>query len=153
MAQYFFDTSALVKHYHPEVGSQRIATTVSLGDRRIWVSNLGLLETQSAFGVKVRTGHLDQSAAGEQRAMMMLDVAAGVFGVVRLSAEHLSEAGKLLARHCFSRRLRTLDALQLAVAVELHSFGLLDYFVAADKAMLEVAKMEGLSVINPEEPE
>jgi hypothetical protein len=85
--------------------------------------------------------------------MMLLDVAAGVFGVVRLTPDHHSEAGNLLSRHCFSRRLRTLDALQLAVALELHGCGLLDCFVAADRALLEVAAIEGLSVMNPEEPE
>lgn len=88
----------------------------------------------------MRTGQLDQRVAVEQRATMMLDVAAGVLSVVRLSSDHFSEAGKLLSRHCFSRRLRTLDALQLAVALELHSHGLLDYFVAADRALLEVGQ-------------
>ena len=139
MVQYFFDTSALVKHYRTEAGSAQVAALVSLPDRKIWVSNLGVVETQSAFGVRVRTGQLNHQVALEQRAMMMLDVAAGVFGVVRLSPDHFSEASKLLSRHCFVRRLRTLDALQLAAALELHSFGLLDCFVAADKALIEPA--------------
>jgi predicted nucleic acid-binding protein len=48
------------------------------------------------------------------------------------------------------RRLRTLDALQLAVALDLSEQGFLDHFVAADKALAEVAAVEGLSVRDPE---
>jgi len=48
-------------------------------------------------------------------------------------------------------RLRALDALQLAVAVELRHRSLADFFVAADKVLCEVAGLEGFSVINPEQ--
>jgi hypothetical protein len=98
-------------------------------------------------------GQIGQSVALEQRTRMMLDVAAGLFRVARLSLDHHLEAGKLLSRHSFSRRLRTLDALQLAMALEFRSFGLLDYFVAADRPFLEVAGLEDLPVLNPEDPD
>jgi len=45
-----------------------------------------------------------------------------------------------------------LDALQLSVALDLRHRGMLDYFVCADKDLCEVAKSEGLAVINPEHP-
>lgn len=48
-------------------------------------------------------------------------------------------------------RMRTLDAIQLAVALDLHSHGLRDVFVVADKILAEVAILEGLSIQNPEE--
>jgi len=47
--------------------------------------------------------------------------------------------------------LRTLDTLQLAVTVELRKQGMLDQFVVADKALAEVALLEGRLVINPGE--
>ena len=43
-----------------------------------------------------------------------------------------------------------MDALQLAVALDVqHRVGL-DALVAADKAFCEVATLEGLAVLNPE---
>jgi hypothetical protein len=47
--------------------------------------------------------------------------------------------------------LRSLDALQLASAIKLKRLGRLDYFVAADRVLCEVAALEGLAVINPDE--
>jgi hypothetical protein len=45
-------------------------------------------------------------------------------------------------------RLRTLDALQLAVAIDLRSRGPSVTFVCADVVLCALAKSEGLSVIN-----
>ena len=46
--------------------------------------------------------------------------------------------------------MRTLDAIQLAVAMDLHHKGLLDVFVVADKILADLAVGEGLTVLNPE---
>jgi hypothetical protein len=56
----------------------------------------------------------------------------------------------LVERYAFASRLRALDALQLAVALELRNRKLVDHFVAADTILCEVAEHEGLSVVNPE---
>lgn len=152
MAQYFFDTSALAKYYHTEAGSQRVSAIFAEPNRQIRVSSLGVLETQSVFAMKVRMGELDLKAAGIQRAMMMLDIAAGTVAVHGLRANHLMTAERLIGRHSFSRPLKTLDALQLAVALELSQHGLLDTFVVADKRLSEIASAEGLTVLNPESP-
>lgn len=60
---------------------------------------------------------------------------------------HFAGAEQLIARHGYTYRLRTLDALQLAVALEQ---GLLDKFVVADKVLGKVTHYEGLAVLNPE---
>ena len=60
MARYFFDTSALVKLYHPELGSQRVAAMFGEPDRRIVISRIGGVELHSTLAVKMRTGHLDR---------------------------------------------------------------------------------------------
>lgn len=87
-----------------------------------------------------------------QRALLMLDVASGAIDVCLVTTDHLSRAEWLIGRHGFSQRLRTLDALQLAVALDLASEGLLDFFVVSDRALADVASLEGLAVINPERP-
>lgn len=65
---------------------------------------------------------------------------------------HQHAAEKLLVKHAPTKRLRTLDALQLAVAIELSIDGSMDHFVVADEYLAAVAILEGLSVINPSKP-
>ena len=91
MARYFFDTSALVKFYHAEVGTQKVSAIFSEQGREIRISSIGLIEVQSAFAMKVRAGVIDSRLAGQQRAALMLDVASG--GIEVYSAnEHPSSA-------------------------------------------------------------
>ena len=150
MARYFFDTSAIVKYYHTEPGTAEVSRIFAEPDRKIAISSIGFAEIQSAIAIKVRSGSLDPKHAGIQRARLMLDVAAGEIEVYRLSDQHLEAAELLIGRHSFTRRLRTLDALQLAVALDLSRQNLLDHFVVADQALAEIASLEGLAVINPE---
>ena len=48
--------------------------------------------------------------------------------------------------------LRTLDAIQLAVALDVNSRTTLDRFVCSDIRLGEIATEEGLSVLNPAQP-
>lgn len=118
--------------------------------RRVLISSLGFVEIQSAFALKVRTGVLDRKGAGLQRLRLLLDVAAGDIEVFSITEDHFVTAERLIGRHGFTYRLRTLDALQLAVALDLAAEGLVDHFVVADQSLGEVASLEGLVVINPE---
>ena len=45
-----------------------------------------------------------------------------------------------------------MDALQLAVALEVQSRIGVEAFVAADKVLCKVATLEGFAVLNPEQP-
>ena len=48
--------------------------------------------------------------------------------------------------------LRTLDALQLAVALDLQRLKLIAAMVAADQRLCRVTFLAGCSAINPEKP-
>lgn len=150
MAQYFFDTSALVKFYHAEVGTPRVTAIFAEPNRVIRISSIGVLEIQSAFAMKVSAGAIDRQLAGKQRAALLLDIASNAVEVYSLTGAHIKDAERLIGKHSFTRRLRTLDALQLAIALDLRSQNLLDHFVVADRQLAEVAGLEGLSVIDPE---
>jgi predicted nucleic acid-binding protein len=100
--------------------------------------------------MKVRSGFVTVAEAEMQRERLMADIASGEIEVRSMTAGHFASAEQLIGRHGYTHRLRTLDALQLAVALELLSQGLLDRFIVADKALAEVAALEGLSVLNPE---
>src|SRR3981081_4230599 len=62
----------------------------------------------------------------------MLDIAASDIEVYSVTEDHFLTAGRPIGRHSLSHRLRTLDALQLAVALDLSTQHLLDRFVVAE---------------------
>jgi predicted nucleic acid-binding protein len=152
LANYFLDTSAFAKRYHPEVGRAAVMAIFAESQRIVRISTLTLLEVQSVFAMKVRSGVITRTHAGRLRARMLPDMAADEFQVFDLSEDHLGSAERLPGRYSFTHRLRTLDALQLAVAVDLRQQGYLDHFVVSDKALAEVATAEGMAVRDPEAP-
>ena len=49
MAFCFFDTSALIKYYHDELGRQEVVDLIDNPDNHIFISRLGRIEWHSAF--------------------------------------------------------------------------------------------------------
>jgi predicted nucleic acid-binding protein len=78
------------------------------------------------------------------------DVRSRKFRIVRAMSSQEREAMRLLVRYGTVIPLRTLDAMQLAVALWLRDRGHLDQFVCADAWLCEAAQREGLAVLNPE---
>ncbi len=152
MPRLFFDTSALVKHYHPETGTPADDRLIGEPDAEVVISRLTLVETISVFAIKVRTGTFDAACFARLRTRFATDVARRRYRVVRLLNGHYTQAQDLIRAHGLTRQIRTLDALQLAAALNLHQEAPLDSFVCADQRLCEVAIGEGLPVINPETP-
>lgn len=63
---------------------------------------------------------------------------------------HFQRAERLIEVYAAGLGLRTLDALQLSVALDLNADQLIDTVVAADRILCDVARREGLVVIDPE---
>jgi len=132
MACYFFDTSALVKNYHPEVGTTKVEQILHEKGARHFISRLGVVETHSVFARKVRTDVITESDYHLLRRRFLTDMANRIFNVVKMTGLYYQEAEQQLNRYATTRSLRTLDAIQLAVAVELRRRKRIDYFVCAD---------------------
>lgn len=152
MAAYFFDTSALVKLYHPEAGTPAVDQIVNSPGNSIRISRLTVAELTSAFAIKVRTQSINRKDADAFLRQFRQDITSGKLEVFSVGEPEFTTAELLVERYAFDSRLRALDALQLAVAAELRSQGLVDHFVAADAILCEVARLEGFSVVNPEHP-
>lgn len=152
MAGHFLDSSALVKLYHAEAGTPAIENIVNSPDNVVRISRLSVAELTSAFAIKVRTQSIDRDDADIFLRQFRADVAIGKLEVFSIAESEFAMTETLVERYSFSLRLRALDALQLAVALELRDQRLVDHFVAADAILCEVARMEGFSVINPERP-
>jgi len=71
---------------------------------------------------------------------------------LRMLNAHFEVAGELIGKYGLSRQLRALDAIQLAVALDLHRASPIDHFVCSDQKLCEIAVLEGLNVIDPEQP-
>jgi predicted nucleic acid-binding protein len=150
MPRSFFDTSALVKHYHPETGTVAGDRLIDEPGAELLIARLTLVETISAFAIKVRTGEFDVVEFARLRGLFATHVARRRYQVVRLLNVHYDRAQDLIRNHGLTRQVRTLDALQLAVALHLHQTVPIDHFVSADQRLCEIAVLEGLIAINPE---
>ena len=101
--------------------------------------------------MKVRTQQITHSDAAILHQRLLGDIASEIVRSIHLDSQHVSLAGLLVGKYGFTRRMRTLDALQLAIAMDLQKKSLLDVFVVADRLLAEVALLEGLSTLNPED--
>jgi predicted nucleic acid-binding protein len=152
MPGYFLDTSALAKHYHPETGTARVDALLAEAGSSHFISRLGAVELLSVFAGKVRTEDVATGDVLLLRKRFQADVTGGLLRPVRMRAAHFQGAERLLLSYGPAQSIRTLDALQLAVASDLRSRGFIDHFVCADRRLLAVATAEGLAVIDPEHP-
>ena len=152
MAEHFYDTSAAVKHYRAEVGTATVDTLLADTASRHYLSALGVIEIHSVFARLVRMGQLTLPEFRRLRGLLLNDIASGLWLVVQVTPADFQRAQQLLIQHATTRSCRTLDALQLAVALALHVINALDDFVCADANLCLLAAAEGLTVINPEVP-
>lgn len=133
MPDYFFDTSALGKNYHNEVGTPKVEQLLKELGARHFISRLSVIEIQSVFAGKVRAGVISEADFRTLRLRFLTDIAKRRLDVVRLTGFHYQEAERLIRKHAMSHSLRTLDALQLSVALDLRDRGLSNHFVCADR--------------------
>jgi predicted nucleic acid-binding protein len=149
MHAYFLDTSALVKRYRAEQGTDRIDALFAEPGSLVVISRLGLVEAVSAFAMKVRTRELSLDDFLIVRRRLAADIAHRTISLVRLLVGHYRDAERLLEQYAIAQRLRSLDAIQLSVALSPKSAGRIDRFVSADQLLVGLAAQEGLPAFDP----
>jgi predicted nucleic acid-binding protein len=147
MPRSFLDTSALVKRYHIETGTPIVDSIFASGDA-VQVSRLAVVELTSALALKVRTSEISAGQMSLALQRFHSDVSQGTLQIMRILARHYRDSERLLVSYGTKQQLRTLDALQLAVALDLWTAKQTDQFVCADFAMMDIAKAERLPVVN-----
>ena len=153
MSRYFLDTSALAKHYHKERGTNHVEALLAAPRNELFLSHLSIVELQSVAARRVRIHEITSDDFAALRSRFFADLTDRTFRVIRLTSSHFEQAEKLLVEFGLTQNLRTLDALQLAVALDLKNNADLDYFVCADDPLSQAASSMGLPVINPEHVE
>lgn len=152
MPGFFLDTCAFAKLYHQETGSEFIGQLVALPGSAV-VSRLSLIEFESVLAIKVCTGQLDPSGQDLARRRLRADISQGRIRVgPSIQEHHYQLARQLLIRYGATMSLRTLDAIQLAVALDLLQADAISVMVAADQRLCQVAEAAGCPAINPDRP-
>ena len=148
MALLYLDTSALVKLYITERGSERMDELTS-GDANYSLATCAItqVEFHSALDRRRRMDDLDEDEA--ERAVERFNMRfRSAFFRHAVDDQTLDLACALVHRHA----LRAYDAVQLAACLfilRLRSRETLT-FVSADRNLLTAARAEGLAVLNPE---
>lgn len=146
MAQHFLDSSALLKRYRREAGSQWMLD-LSRRSNRLVVARLAHVEVTSAIVRRGREPGTTSEQVGD--ALVTLDrEIREIFEIIELEGAVISRAIDLAKAHA----LRAADAIQLASALlsrpespESAEF----YLVSADDELNASAAAEGLQVENP----
>lgn len=146
----FLDTSALAKLYHREIGSELVERIVEESAGACFISRLCVVEMHSVLALKERSGAILPGESDMVRRRFRGDVRRRRFQVIALRSRHYEEAERLLAFYAPAHGLRTLDSLQLALALDLRRNQLVDSIVTADRVLCRVAPMEDLAAIDPE---
>ena len=150
MTVYYLDTSALVKGYANEVGSQWIQRLLLASQpHTFYTVRLAGPEMVAALFRKTRTREFPRAVAIQLTQTFKRDWRRR-FRIVEVDVQISDRAMELAEQHS----LRGYDAVHLAAALLLHesrrASGLADLiFLAADDALLQTAVAEGLCVDNP----
>lgn len=152
MADFYFDSSALVKRYVVETGSARVSELLDLASgNEVIIVAVTPVEMIAAIARRVRGGTMTLEDATTAFNLIRSDVQTS-YQVVELTEAVIARAMRLAERHA----LRGYGAVQLAGALEVNAL-LLDSdlppitFVSTDAELNGVAVAEGLPMENPNE--
>ena len=142
---YFFDTSALVKYYHFETGSDCVIRLIDNRKSTIVISDLAKLEFYSAMFRRKRNQKISEKILHE--IIKLFDSSLERFIIEPVGQIVIEEAQGLIEKYAENYYLRSLDALQMA------SFSLVgesgDVFVSADEKLVNTVKKAGYETLNP----
>lgn len=146
MSLYFLDTSALVKLYVQEPGTDRLLLLISRAtEHRFAILTLSAVEARSAIRRRQRGGDIERSAA--DLVLWHLQKHLEVLFVRQIANDMVIDtAAEMVDRYA----LRAYDALQLAgclIAGASDPEGVT--FVASDHELLDAARSERLRVLDP----
>ena len=147
MASYFLDTSALVKLYVREAGTEKMLTLAARPERpSLVILSLSRVELRAAVQRRTRSRELSEEAASAVIAAFSEHLSS-VYVVQHVTEAMLEKAVDLIGRH----ELRAYDSIQLAACMTLplrDSEGRAT-FTSADRHLLAAAEADGWPVMDP----
>jgi len=140
---YYLDSSALVKRYAAESGSDKVAALIE-GEYKIAVSWLAVPETLSAIARRAKGGSISAADLAAIRNQFNQDLQS--FMIVAVSGAPVDGIETVIARHA----LRGADSIHLSTVLWLgKSTRSPVIFVASDNELLNAARSERVNTFNP----
>lgn len=136
----FFDTSALIKNYIQESGSDRVDSLLSEAEI-IYVSSILEIETVSTF----KRLQIEKAITENEYKILKREFETdyNYFITADLTINVIEKAKTVIEKYY----LKSLDAIHLAAATLLADE--IDYFICCDEKLLKAAEKEGIKIINP----
>ena len=150
MSDFFFDSSALVKAYVAEAGTNWVRTILDDERHQIYISHLAEVEVIAALTRRFRNGDLTEQERDQAVQDARQDCA--TYLTVDVAHEIIEAAIRLALTH----HLRAYDAVQLASALEVRHVllenpdGPINFtVVSSDKELNAAAALEGIQIEDP----
>ena len=141
---YFFDSSAVIKIYHKETGTEKVDEIVD-GSGEIYISSLALIETIATLRRKVKERKLTLNRFSKLKSAFLYDVEKR-YTLIPIEDSLVVDALYLAEKYA----MKSLDSLQLASALKIKSVEEEIIFVSADLQLLKFAQKENFKIFNPE---
>ena len=139
---YFFDTSALIKNYIEEIGSDYVSGLMD-GAVKIFVSSITIIECYSTL----RRILLEKLITEDDYLHLKNEIAYDFDFFNKIEFENITEKCEQLID---VYQLKTLDSIQLAASLTVSEE--IDNFVCCDVNLLNAAARENLDILNPFDP-
>ena len=136
---YFFDTSALIKNYIEEIGSDIVTDLLQESDN-VYVSELCIIECFSTLKRIFQDKLINEKNYENIKNEIKYDFE--YFTKIELGTV-IKNCEKLIDLY----QLKTLDSIQLSSL--LHVKDNIDYFICCDGKLLKSAEKENIKIINP----
>lgn len=144
MTDCFFDTSALVKRYAEERGTETVDKLIDDSDTIVFITSLSVVEMTSAFRRKHNRGGVTEETM-ISLVSAFFDEALAEFVIVPMDEALFNWSFELILED----DLRTLDSLQLAAALSLSADRSELQFICADETLVSIARSRGLDATDP----
>lgn len=146
MSLYFLDTSALVKLYVREPGTDRLlALAENEPESRFAVLTISAVEARSAIRRRQREGDIDNLAASQIVSSLQMHLETKFIRQI-VNDVVIDSALEMVDRYA----LRAYDAIQLGGCVVISaSEARPSTFVCSDRRLLEAAQSERIQVLDP----
>lgn len=149
----YVDSSALVKRYARELGSEWIQSLMDpSAAHAVYMAQIGTVEVAAGLSRKVRTKELGQGEYESALELFMNDIGNEEYNLLPVDSAATDLAIELTRRH----PLRGYDAVHLAAAIRLNYILTqnklpIATFISADRLLCDSAMKEGLPAENPDD--
>jgi hypothetical protein len=146
MKFFYFDTTALVKHYHLELGSRVVDDLIRHTGHAVILGEPAVANLYALLNRRVETGEITRDDYFTTIVTFETEMAQGRFQFLDVDAATLKNIRLLILRH---HRLGVQQGLHLALSMEMQA--LKPTVVSTDPVLLSACEAEGLKVMNPEQ--